>query len=186
MPTSRARLSSTPSPPRGRPRWKLPSKRLAARRNLPRLCRFAILATPPPTLYGWLLAWASTEVPNGGVTVSAQATFGNGATPIASPTSFVVANPAPTVLVPANGSTLSGTQVLDCAAPSFTEAPVSFLILGPGGQEIVSDASQTYYGWLYEWNTTSLVNGAYTISCNATYGYGASGSGASISVTVAH
>jgi hypothetical protein len=144
------------------------------------------LGDATPTVYGWLLFWPSTEVPNGGVTVSAQATFGNGATPIASPTSFTVANPVPTVVVPTNGSTVSGTQVLDCAAPSFTEAPVSFLILGPGGQEIVSDATQTYYGWLYEWNTTNVINGSYAISCNATYGYGASRSGASISVTVAN
>jgi hypothetical protein len=143
------------------------------------------LGNATPTLYGWLLLWSSTSVPNVGVAIAAQATYGNGEAPIAGPTSLLVANPAPTVVVPANGSTLSGTQVLDCVPPSFTEAPVSFYVLGRG-VEAGGDATPTYYGWLYEFDTTSVANGVYTISCSATYGYGASGSGASISVTVAN
>ena len=50
----------------------------------------------------------------------------------------------------------------------------------------MGDATQTYYGWLYNWNTTTASNGVYAISCSATYAYDGSGSGPSISVTVAN
>jgi hypothetical protein len=151
----------------------------------PSLMPVCDLGNATPTIYGWLLVWNSDTVPNGAVAVAAEAQYGGGNENIPAFMGFNVANPAPTVVVPANGSTVSGTQVLDCVPPSFTEAPVSFSVTGPG-EYIVGDATQTYYGWLYEWNTTSVPNGVYAFWCSATYANGGSGSGASISVTVAN
>jgi hypothetical protein len=50
---------------------------------------------------------------------------------------------------------------------------------------VLGTATASEYGWLYDWNTTSLANGTYSLYCSATYPSD-KGYGASISVTVAN
>ena len=61
------------------------------------------------------------------------------------------------VLIPSSGTTLSGSTYLDAAASNATS--VAFLLLGGSygysGKELCS-ATQTQYGWICSWNTTSV------------------------------
>lgn len=92
----------------------------------------------------------------------------------------------PTVVVPENDSTVSGTQVLDCVTPSDAGAPVSFNLTGTGGSGPLGEATLTKYGWIYEWNTTGVTNGQYSLSCDATYPFGSGEQGPAISITVSN
>jgi Bacterial Ig domain len=118
-----------------------------------------------PTIYGWIAVWNSTDVQNGTYQVLAgcgQCGANLTTTPMA------VVNPAATVVVPANGATLVGSQVLDCVPPASYD-DVSFYIEGPNvsGSGFVGNGTPTYYGWLYEWNTTSVASGIYGLYCTA-------------------
>ena len=93
---------------------------------------------------------------------------------------------SPTVVVPENDSTVSGTQVLDCVTPSDAGAPVSFNLTGTGGSGPLGEATLTKYGWIYEWNTTDVTDGPYSLNSDATYPFGGSRSGGDISVTVSN
>ncbi len=123
------------------------------------ICTFS--ATP--TEYGWIAVWNSTVVPNVHTEVSAACTQCNVAM-----TSMDVANPTPTVVVPANGATVAGSQWLDCVPPAGYDG-VQFWIEGPSlsGSQFLGDATPTYYGWLYDWNTLSFTDGEYSIYCTA-------------------
>jgi hypothetical protein len=125
------------------------------------LCTFS--ATP--TIYGWIAVWNSTEVPNGSYEVSATCGQCGASFPM---TGMEVANPAATVVVPANGSTVAGSQLLDCVPPAGYDG-VQFWIEGPSlsGSQFVGAATPTYYGWLFEWNSASVADGYYSIYCTA-------------------
>ena len=124
------------------------------------ICTFS--ATP--TIYGWIAVWNSTEVPNGSYQVSVTC----GQCGLDRPISMNVANPAATVVVPANGSTVAGCQWLDCVPPAGYNG-VQFWIEGPNlsGPQLLGDATATIYGWLYGWNTVSVTDGMYSIYCTA-------------------
>jgi hypothetical protein len=141
-----------------------------------------------PTQYGWLIDWDTTQVPDTCFKLTAGARYPNGNIAIAglSPSFDVcVVNPAPTIVVPVNNTTASGSQWLDCTIPAGTGAPVQFEYLSNGFPAVIGTATATQYGWLYDWDTTSLANGTYTLLCSATYQSG-TGGGNSISVTVAN
>lgn len=140
-----------------------------------------------PTEYGWLTDWDTTAVPNGGFDLIASASYPNGASSISSWIGIAVANPGPTVVVPANNSTVSGSQWLDCTIPSGLSGPVQFWVRNSSGSpQVLGTAISTEYGWLYDWNTTSVADGKYSLYCTATYPTGGSEAGTSISVTVAN
>ena len=146
----------------------------------PPLCEISAI----PTIYGWIALWDSTEVANGSYPFAANAQYADlqgGTTPV---TSIDVANQGPTVVVPANDSTVSGTQVLDCVSPPGTTGAVLFQL--GGSVSVLGEATLTYYGWLFEWNTSSVTNGAYSIYCEALYPFGGYGFGPGTSVTVAN
>lgn len=142
-----------------------------------------------PTIYGWIGTFNATEWANGSypLAVIAQYVTGQGSN---NPTmsSITVDNQAqPAMVIPANDSTVSGTQVLDCAVPSGAGAPVSFDYTGPGiPPQQLGVATLTYYGWIYEWNTKGGANGQYSINCNVTYPFGGGGNSPAISVTVSN
>ncbi len=74
------------------------------------------------------------------------------------------AGPSPTtsVLVPSNGATLSGSTTLDASASNATS--VEFRLFGGSygyNAPVLCTATQTYYGWLCSWNTTTVPNGSY-------------------------
>ena len=77
-----------------------------------------------------------------------------------------------TMLVPSNGAQLSGTAaVLDAGASdtSSTVSNVQFEITGNGlSNQVVATAGPTLYGWIGEWNTTTVPDGTYTLESVAT------------------
>jgi outer membrane protein assembly factor BamB len=81
------------------------------------------------------------------------------------------------VLVPSNGSSVSGTTVLDASAtPGVTLLPpapagsgVQFVLSGGSlSEQVVGTATPTLYGWIAEWDTTTVPNGTYTLQSVAT------------------
>ena len=91
------------------------------------------------------------------------------------------ANPTTSVLVPANGATLSGTTTLDASASNATS--VEFWIAGGsyGYGKMIGTATPTYYGWVYSWNTTTVPNGSYALLSEA---FNASASAFSAGTTI--
>jgi hypothetical protein len=91
-----------------------------------------------------------------------------------------------TVLIPANSTTVSGLQVLDASAsPGATK--VTFEISEVGGyQGVVGTAAPTLYGWLVQWNTTTVDNGTYALQSVATFSGGVTQTSPAISITVAN
>jgi hypothetical protein len=139
------------------------------------------------TYYGWLIDWDTNDVADGDYYLLAFATYPSGQGNDAQ-YSVSVDNPLPTVVVPANDSTVSGSQWLDCTIPSETTSPVQFWLVDADQDpaQLLGSATSTEYGWLYDWDTTSVADGEYTLYCTATYPGEGAGAGASISVTVAN
>ena len=117
-----------------------------------------------PTIYGWIARWNSTEVPNGSYEI--WATCGQ-CSPLA-PSSMSVANPAASLVAPANGSTVAGGQWLDCVPPAGFDG-VEFWIdgLSLSTPQLLGAATRTYYGWLFQYQTGSVADGTYSIYCTA-------------------
>jgi hypothetical protein len=124
------------------------------------VCTFSATST----IYGWIAVWNSTEVPNGSYTVSVICGPSCGI----AMTGMAVVNPAARWVLPAYGSTVAGSQLLDCVPPAGYNG-VQFWIEGPSlsNSQFVGAATPTYYGWLYEWNTASVADGYYSIYCTA-------------------
>ena len=81
------------------------------------------------------------------------------------------------VLVPSNGSSVSGTTILDASAtPGVTLLPpappgsgVQFVLSGGSlSDQVVGTATPTLYGWIADWDTTTVPNGTYTLQSVAT------------------
>jgi hypothetical protein len=118
-----------------------------------------------PTIYGWIAQWNSTEVPNGSYDVWVNC--GQCSLDL-TPSSMSVANPAATVVVPANGSTVAGGQWLDCVPPAGYDG-VQFWIdgLSLSRPQFLGAAIPTYYGWLFQYTKESVADGGYSIYCTA-------------------
>ena len=140
-----------------------------------------------PPEYGWLIDWDTTAVPKTYYNLSAQALYPNGASSVSSFVGITVANPGvPTVVVPTNNATVSGSQWLDCTIPSRLSGPVNFWVFESNFPQLLGTATATEYGWLYDWNTASVADGTYQLYCTATYPDNGTGKGTSISVAVAN
>jgi len=94
--------------------------------------------------------------------------------------------PSTTVVLPANDATISGTPYLDATAlPGVTRVRYEV----SGGPSDLSDAqvataTQTIYGWVATWNTTTVPNGTYTLQSVASAGAQVLGTSAGTTVTV--
>jgi hypothetical protein len=133
------------------------------------------------TIWGYIAVWDSTQVPNGGLTISGDCNLcGAAGLP---ETSIQVDNP--TVVFPANGSTVTGSQWLDCVPPAGYGG-VQFWIEGASlsGTQLLGAATLTWVGWLNDWNTASVADGSYSIYCTAESPSGAEASSPTISVDV--
>ena len=144
-----------------------------------------------PTLYGWIGTFDAAEWVNGSypLFIVAQYLTGQGGSSPELMSSVDVDNQAqPAMVVPANDSTVSGTQVLDCVVPTGAEAaPVAFDYTGPGiPPQQLGVATPSYYGWIYEWNTKGGANGQYSLNCDATYPFGGGENSPAISITVSN
>ena len=117
------------------------------------------------TIYGWIALWNSTEVPNGSYEI--WVTCGQ-CSPDLAANSMSVANPAATVVLPANGSTVAGGQWLDCVPPAGYDG-VQFWIegLSLSSPQFLGVANPTYYGWLFQYAKESVADGTYSIYCTA-------------------
>ena len=93
--------------------------------------------------------------------------------------------PTTSVLIPANGATLSGTAAtLDASASNATS--VGFLLFGGSygySGKVIGTATPTIYGWLYSWDTTTVPNTSYVLLSEAFNGTSSAFS-AGVSITV--
>jgi Rieske Fe-S protein len=127
-------------------------------------------------------------VPSGSYSVVSVAAYANGVSAASAPVSVTVANvpPSTTVLDPSAGASVSGTSsILDANASANVSRVTYELSGGPSDlvDQVIATGTPTYYGWLAEWNTNSVPNGAYSLQSVA-YAGGESGPSASISITV--
>jgi hypothetical protein len=133
-----------------------------------------------------LCNWNTTTVPNGTYFLVSEA-FGAGGSAFSSGISVTVSNPPTTsVLVPSNGATLSGSTLLDASASNATS--VEFRLFGGSygyNAPVICTATPTYYGWLCNWNTTTVPNGTYFLVSEA-FGAGGSAFSSGVSITVKH
>jgi uncharacterized protein YjbI with pentapeptide repeats len=152
-----------------------------------------VVATAKASFYGWLAqesngtwGWDSTSVPSGTYTLSAVVTYNDGTVVTSPGITITVSNPAPTaqVLIPSSGATVSGTTFLDGTAsytPNITQ--FTYDLDGAG----VGNAVATMWGWLLlNWNTTTVANGAHTLTAVATYADGATATSPGVTVTVSN
>ena len=143
-----------------------------------------VIAVATPTLYGWLAAFDTTTVPNGTYSLQSVATSGGlmGASPAVSVTVDTAA-PTTSVVLPSNGATVSGSQYLDATASPGT-SQVEYELNGNGlSNDVIATATQTIYGWLAGFDTTTVPNGTYSLQSVATSG-GLTGTSPAVTVTV--
>jgi hypothetical protein len=148
-----------------------------------------VIATGTPTLYGWLAQWNTTSVANGTYTLQSVATDANGSAETSAPVTISVNNAAPTatVLIPSAGTTESGTAALVDAGASAGVTKVTYEVSGGSlSDQVIATGTPTLYGWLAQWNTTTVPNGTYLLQSVASYGGGLSGASTAVSVTVAN
>lgn len=126
-----------------------------------------------PSLYGYLTEWNTANVPNGTYTLLSSADCftgaGFGTSP---PITVTVDNPTPTtsVLIPSNQTTQSGATALLDASASPNVGAVSFELSGGTlSDKVIATATPTIYGWLAQWDTTTVPNGTYTLQSVASY-----------------
>src|SRR5262249_13097686 len=90
------------------------------------------------------------------------------------------------LLIPANGTTVSGTTTLDASATGILKS-IDFRATGNGYSNVLlGAASATPYGWIYNWNTMDEPNGTYTLTSRVVDCSGNSINSAPITVTVAN
>jgi hypothetical protein len=93
---------------------------------------------------------------------------------------------ATSILDPSNGATLSGTTTLDASASDNVKVSrVEFRLTGGNSSNVlIGVATLTYYGWIAQWDTTSVPNGTYTLKSVAYDPANNSGRSASVNITV--
>jgi hypothetical protein len=89
-----------------------------------------------------------------------------------------------TMLIPSNGATLSGTALLDASA-SGPVVGVDFRLTGGSySNTLIGAARSTQYGWIYNWDTSGICGGSYSLAARAFDGSGNSAYSPSISVSI--
>ncbi len=85
-----------------------------------------------------------------------------------------------------NGTTLSGTAVLDASATSyFVVTKVEFYLSGASQHDtLIGTAARNYFRWTIRWNTTTVANGTYHLQSVAYDVAGRSGHSNGITITV--
>jgi hypothetical protein len=148
-----------------------------------------VVATGTPTLYGYLAQWNTTAVPNGTYTLQSVATDTVAEATTSAPVSVTVDNAPPTcaVLIPSNGASQSGTAALLGASASPNVTSVTYELTGGTlTKQVVATGTPTLYGWLAEWNATSVPNGTYQLNSVASYAGGVRGASTPRTITVSN
>ena len=94
---------------------------------------------------------------------------------------------APSVLVPRDGDVLSGAVELSASASDdvLDVSKVEFHLTGADSDTaLLGVATSTDHGWIYNWDTTSVRNGAYTLTSSAFDLAGNASPRARLSITV--
>ena len=93
--------------------------------------------------------------------------------------------PSTEILVPSNGAEISGTKVVLDASASARTTKVQFELTGFSlSDSVIATAVQTAYGWIAQWNSTTVADGGpYTLQSVATEG-GSTTTSPSVSIFV--
>jgi hypothetical protein len=148
-----------------------------------------VIAVATPTIFGWLARWNTTTIPNGVYTLQSEATDTEGFSSTSTPITITVNNPPPAtaVLIPSNGTTQSGGTALLDASASANVSAVSFELTGGSlSDDRIATATPTIYGWLVQWNTTTVPNGTYTLQSVASYPNGVKTTSTAVTITVSN
>jgi hypothetical protein len=128
-----------------------------------------VVGTGVATIYGYLSTINTATIPNGTYAVQAVATDNQGLYATSAPVSVTFTNlPTTSVLVPSKGATVSGTTYLDASATNATS--VQFLLFGGSygfAAPTICTATATVYGWLCEWDSTTVPDSSYTVVSEA-------------------
>jgi uncharacterized protein YjbI with pentapeptide repeats len=146
-----------------------------------------VVATATPTLYGYLAQWNTTAVPNGTYDLVSVATDTVAEVTTSAPVAVTVDNapPSTAVLIPSTGTTPAGLTALLDASASPNVTAVSFELTGDTlTNQVIATGTSSIYGWLAQWNTTTVPNGTYTLQSVAAYANGVSTSSSPITITV--
>jgi hypothetical protein len=95
--------------------------------------------------------------------------------------------PTPSMVVPHQGDSLSGTRELKASISGNTVevSRVEFHLTDANHDTVLLGVARpTYFGWIYNWDTTSVRNGTYTVGTLAINLDGDAGSRSDITVTV--
>jgi hypothetical protein len=122
----------------------------------------------PPFVTGWQVRAVFTN------------TVGTATTSAAS----ITVIPSTSVLIPANGATVSGSAVLDATASSGVTSVVYKLTGSTLNQAVIATGTPTFYGWMAKWDSTYVPNGTYTLLSVAAFSNGVTGTSAAITITV--
>ena len=150
-----------------------------------------VVSSSADTDWGWIGAWDSTDVSNGVYTVQSVAIDEDGVSTTSQGVSVTVDNlPLHTqVLVPSNGATQKGSAAtLDASAGGTRDVTeVQFIVTGGGlSDQVIATAALTLYGWIAEWNTSTVANGAYTLQSVATETGGTTATSPGITINVSN
>ena len=129
-----------------------------------------IAPSSTPTPYGWVASWQSESVPSGTYTLQSLATDAAGNVAYSPGVTITVDHPTTSVVLPSNGSWVSGTTVsLQAAASdSVGVTKVEFHLTGGSlNDALIATATQTSTGWQASWNSTTVPDGTYTLQTEA-------------------
>jgi hypothetical protein len=95
-------------------------------------------------------------------------------------------SPTTSILIPSNGATLSGTATLDASASDNVKVSrVEFRLTGGSSNNaLIGTATLTQFGWIAQWDTTSVPNGNYALNSVAYDPANNSGRSANVNITV--
>jgi hypothetical protein len=120
------------------------------------------------TQYGWFMLRSLAALPEGTYSLTTVSHFG-AVSVTSAPTTFSIdrTKPATTVIVPAaDGTTLHGASgVLDASATDNVGVTrVEFRLTGGAVQnQLIGNATLSYFGWISIWNTATVPNGTYKL-----------------------
>ncbi len=153
----------------------------------------SVIGTATATQYGYILGWNTTSVAGGTYTLQSLATDGAGNTAYSAGITVTVDNtpPSTAVVVPSTGATLKGTSAtLDASASASYGVgitKVQFVLTGGSFNKfVVGTATPTQYGYIFALNTTTIVNGTYTLQSLATDGAGNTAYSPGITITISN
>ena len=151
----------------------------------------AVIGTATATIYGYVLPWNTTSVPGGSYTLQSLVTDNLGNTAYSTGITVTVDNtpPSTAVIIPTTGADINGTSAtLDATASASYGVgitKVQFVLTGASyNKTVLGTGTATLYGYLFSFNTTTIVNGTYTLQSVATDGAGNTAYSTGITVTV--